>query len=875
MNMLLRIAHVFAILASLGLSGLAVGSEVMRWEHMPELPDTVGLAGPFAGVSNGALIVAGGANFPGGRPWDGHPKVWHDRVYVLAEPYQEWRIATTTLPAPCAYGVSGTWRDKVVCLGGGDAERHHAGAFTIEWTGDDVVIERLPPLPGPTAFACGAVVGDTVYVAGGIDEPGATAAARTFWSLDLSDDTAGWRTLEPWPGPERMLATAGSHEDAFYLFSGIRLEPDTTNGAGGGAKRIKPYLSDAYRFTPATGDWTQLADLPRAVAAAPSPAVNVGPSHMLILGGDDGSLPGVELGDEHPGFAGEIFAYHTITGTWTSLGSTPKDTGPDPARRPEAGTWPPVTTPTVIWPGGAIVPTGEIRPGVRTTKVLRAEITLPTPRFGALNYTVLIVYLAGLVGMGFYFSRREKSTADFFLGGRRVPAWAAGVSIFGTQLSAITFLAIPAKTYATDWLYFIQNLGIVAIAPVVVCLYLPFFRRLNVTTAYEYLEHRFNLGLRLFGSASFVAFQLARMGIVMFLPALALSAVTGMDIRACILVMGVLCTLYTVLGGIEAVIWTDVLQVFVLLGGAVVALGIVITGVDGGLAEILTLASNQHKLRMVDLSWDWTGPAIGVILLGAVFNNLVPYTTDQAVVQRYLTTRDERRAARAVWIGAWLSVPASLVFFFMGTALFAFYTSHPDRLNPAGANDQVFAWFIIQELPAGVAGLVIAGVFAAAMSSLDSSMNSIATAITTDFYRRFRADRTERHYLRLARTLTLLLGVAGTATALLMAGVEIKSLWDQFLSYVGLLGGTLAGLFALGIFSTRASAAGAVAGVLGGAVALVYAKFFTPLSGLAYASVGVGVCFTVGWVASIALPAHRKPIAGLTARTLRDTGAVG
>ena len=175
--------------------------------------------------------------------------------------------------------------------------------------------------------------------------------------------------------------------------------------------------------------------------------------------------------------------------------------------------------------------------------------------------------MLSLVVMGFYFSRREKGTDDFFLGGKRIPWWAAGLSIFGTQLSAITFMAIPAKAFATDWLYVLLTVGILAVCPVIIICFLPFFRRLNVTSAYEYLELRFNLPVRLYGSASFLFFQLGRMSIVVLLPAIALSAVTGLNVYMCIIVMGVLCTLYTVLGGIEAVIWTDVIQVIVLMGG--------------------------------------------------------------------------------------------------------------------------------------------------------------------------------------------------------------------------------------------------------------------------------------------------------------------
>jgi SSS family solute:Na+ symporter len=184
------------------------------------------------------------------------------------------------------------------------------------------------------------------------------------------------------------------------------------------------------------------------------------------------------------------------------------------------------------------------------------------------NWVVLGGYLAVLVGVGIYFAKREKSTEDFFLAGRRIPWWAAGLSIFGTQLSAITYLAMPARAYATDWSLLPLNIGILLIAPIVIYIYLPLFRSLNVTTAYEYLEKRFHVSIRVLGSLSFVAFQLGRMGIVILLPALALSAVTGANVYLCIALIGLLSTVYTALGGMEAVIWTDVLQAVVLIGGA-------------------------------------------------------------------------------------------------------------------------------------------------------------------------------------------------------------------------------------------------------------------------------------------------------------------
>ena len=234
--------------------------------------------------------------------------------------------------------------------------------------------------------------------------------------------------------------------------------------------------------------------------------------------------------------------------------------------------------------------------------------------------------------------RDSKSAEDYFVAGKRVVWWAAGLSIFSTMLSAITYLSIPAKGYATNWTWFLFNMAIPIMAPVIIFCFLPFYRRLGITSIYEFLEMRFDSGLRKLGSASFAIFQLARMGIVILLPALALSAVTGWDVKYCIIAMGVLSTIYTVLGGIEAVIWTDVIQTVVLIGGALVAFVIIVGEVDGGFSTIYSEAARQSKFEMVNTEWKFINgiDTIWVIILGGIFAQILSYGTDQAVVQRYL-----------------------------------------------------------------------------------------------------------------------------------------------------------------------------------------------------------------------------------------------
>ncbi len=845
---LLAVIHVLAT-AALAAPTSRPARAIQDWSELPSLPNP--LSGTMAGVAvdavtgQEALILLGGSNFP--TPlFQGGTKVWYDTIYALPEDASKWKAAGK-LDHPLAYAASVSFDGDVIVMGGSDGKRHYKGVFRITWQGGEGVRERLPDLPKTCAYTAAAVVGDTVYLAGGQEAPKSTEAFRTFWAIRPGEPNPTWKELEPWPGPARILPVVAAQDDSVFVISGAELH----KGPKGTAQRT--YLTDGYRYRPGEG-WSRIADVPKPVVAAA--AVATGASHILVFSGDDGANVDriEELKDKHPGFSRDVLAYHTITDTWVKAGTIPESL---------------VTTNAVRWRGGIVIPGGEDRPGHRSDTVLRAEPPDVAKQFGTVDFVVLGAYLLALVMMGVYFSRREKSTDDFFLAGRRIPWWAAGLSIFGTQLSAITFMAIPAKVYATDWTYILGNCCILLMAPVVVYLYLPFYRRLNITTAYEYLEKRFNLAARLFGSAAFILFQLGRMGIVLLLPALALSAVTGVNVYACILVMGVLSTLYTVLGGIEAVVWTDVLQVFVLMGGAILSLFIVAADIEGGFGQILAMGAAEAKFHTFTWSFDYTITAVWVVVIGNMFITLGPYTTDQAVIQRYLTTADEKQAARSIWTNGALAIPSAIIFFGLGTALWAFYKVHPEQLTPAlQKTDSIFPWFIATQLPVGVAGLVIAGLFAAAMSSLDSSMNSMATAMVTDWYRRFKPGLDDHHCLNVARWLTVLLGAFGTGTALYMAMSDIPSLWDLFTKVIGLLSGSLIGLFALGIFTRRANGVGGLIGAITSAVVLYLVQQYTPVHFFLYAFVGVVACFSVGYTASLVFPPGKQSLEGLTIHTV-------
>ena len=821
----------------------ATAQAQLAWSELPPLPNTPGVGGPFVGSHAGYLIVAGGANFPTAPPWQGGKKVWYDSVLVLDPGSTEWREGGT-LPARRAYGAAVNTRFGIALIGGNDAERAYADCrlLLIDQKTLRARYEDLPALPSPTAFPAAAIYGDTIYVAAGSRGNDPTAISHAFWTLDLTDRQRGWHEQPPWPGPARHKAVAAIQSNGssacFYLFSGEIPRRSETGAID------YDYRTDGYRFDLARGSWHKLSDLPTPIAAACAAAT--GQSHILTFSGSTGEH--VLAPDPRPEFPRIVRSYHTITDTWTEAGTMPSGL---------------VTTGAVWHEGKVVIASGEVRPGVRTPAVRAATINPQEAGFGVANTIVLGLYLAALVWIGLRFSRRGNDSQDFFLAGRSIPWWAAGISIFATQLSAITFVSTPAVAYASNWLVLPGKAMILVMAPIVVLLYLPFFRRLDITTAYEYLERRFNLAVRLFGSASFIAFQLLRMAIVVFLPALALSTITGINVYVCILIMGALSTLYTVLGGMAAVIWTDVLQTVVLVGGMLIA--IIIVAVDvGGFGAVFTAAEAADKTQMWDWSMSTTDLVTWSILLGTLALQFGPYTTDQSVIQRYLTTKDERAAARGIWLNGLMAVPIGLLFMLLGTCLFVFFQHRPELLHVGMKNDEIFPLFVSSQLPAGLSGLVIAGVFAASMSSLDSSMHSIATACTVDWYQRIAPNATEAGSLKLARRLILVLGLTAIVTASLLVTYDIQSLWFFFQKCLGLLSSGLVGIFALGIFTKRASSRGVLVGAFASIVALVYMTWFSSLHFYLYAFLGISTCLVVGYIASLAMPDKDRDLTGLT-----------
>ena len=484
---------------------------------------------------------------------------------------------------------------------------------------------------------------------------------------------------------------------------------------------------------------------------------------------------------------------------------------------------------------------------------------------GGLDIAVIVVYLLGMAGMGFYFMRRNKDADAYFKAGGKLPWWVVSLSIYATMFSSITFMSVPAMAFSGDMSYFVIAFGIPIMALVTVKWYLPFFRKLKLTSAYEYLEVRFNLPCRLFASAAFILFMVARTAIVAYLPSLALCAVTGIDINVAIVVVTLITIVYCTVGGVEAVIWSDFVQSVILIASTALILVWLIVGTDGGWSGFIAKGLEAHKFRVFDLAFDWTKPCFWVVLIGGLVANLASYTSDQCVVQRYMTTPDEKGAAKSILFNGGLSFLNCFVFFTVGVALWTYYQSHAAAL-PAGTKpDAVLAVFIARELPHGVSGLVLAAVAAATMSTLSANLNSAASAITTDFYQRLILKGNNVHstptptlyasrILLCGKVSTVIVGLLGGAMALWLANADIGNIYDQFQRFLGVLTGGLGCLFFMGIFMKRVNGFGATCGLIANYI-VCFGLDRLSLEGkphlLLYGFLGMVACLIVAPIASL------------------------
>ncbi|WP_108648996.1 sodium:solute symporter [Dongshaea marina] len=475
--------------------------------------------------------------------------------------------------------------------------------------------------------------------------------------------------------------------------------------------------------------------------------------------------------------------------------------------------------------------------------------------FGAINYMILLAYLLGILAIGIYFSKRQKKTDDYFKAGGRIPGWAAGISIFATTLSSITFMSIPAKSYSSNWAFLVGQYVTILMFPLIFIYFIPFFRRLNITSAYEYLEARFDVKMRVFGSLSFMLFHVGRIAIISYLTVLSLQPFVQINPYLLLGMVGVLCIIYTFLGGIEGVIWTDVIQGIMLSAGAVLIFIIACFKVDGGVVEIFTQVASHHKFFPAsEWHFSWSQATIPVLVMGVFFSNLQQYTASQDVVQRYVTTDSMEANKRSLITNAKFTAIIPMLFFAIGSAFYVFYLQNPGLLPEHFNSAQILPYFVVTQMPVGLSGLIIAAIFAASQSSISSSLNSISACFTTDIKQRLLTPERKADDLATARLVIVISGLLGVAAATYMIATNESQVWDAFYSLLGLVGGPVTGLFSLGIFSRKANARSALLGVIFAIFALLWARYVTDLNFFYYSAIGTLTVMFVGHFSSYFIP---------------------
>lgn len=445
------------------------------------------------------------------------------------------------------------------------------------------------------------------------------------------------------------------------------------------------------------------------------------------------------------------------------------------------------------------------------------------------DLVVLILYMAGIVAFGASFYFRSRSSSAYTTGGGRIPAWALGMSIFATFVSSISFLALPGKAYQSNWNGFVFSLSLPIATWVAVKYFVPLFRSINSVSAYAYLETRFGPWARMYASSCYLLTQLARTGSILFLLALPLNALLGWDIHAVIIVTGILTMLYSMSGGIQAVVWTDVVQGFVLIGGALACLLILIFSSPGGLSSSIDTALAHDKFSFGSFDFDWSTSTFWVVLIYGLFINLQNFGIDQNYVQRYVTARTEKDAKFSTWLGGLLYIPVSFMFFLIGTFLFTYYQANPgslpQELSAPEMSDRIFPYFIVNELPVGFTGLLIAAVFAAGMSTISTSLNSGASVIFADFYQRFAGKEvSEKKSMKVLYISSAAIAVAGIAVGLAMT--KVRSALDAWWALSSIFSGGMLGLLLLGYISKKATSMHAAIGVVTGLGVICWISLF-------------------------------------------------
>ena len=745
---------------------------------------------------------------------DGRPvAIGASRAWILDQDERGWTSSAWPADTP-VQGVAGNGKQAWLLLGSGDRTERVAQMVLDNGVPATRALPALPPLPAPLTAARAAPLGDSLFVAG--------TAARNEPKLLLINPGAAqpqWQVRGGWPAAGGLTSMVGQTAAVF-----ITLAPES-----GGADRL-------WRWAADTG-WQDRGAVPGKVLAGSGRAT--GQAHVLYLVRPAGEAVA----------APKLMSWHTITGSW----ATQNEAATAGARTSAA------------WRNGFVwekAGADGSHGGFAFAEIESSKLLLKW-----LDWIVIVVYLTSMLGMGAYFYLREKrnSTSDFFVGGRSIPFWAAGVSLYAANTSSISYIAIPAKAFETNWQYLTNNLVAVVGLMFVAVWIVPLLRRLDLMSVFSYLETRFHPAIRMMASGLCILVQLgSRMSVILFLPSLAIATITGIDVVWSVLMMGGFTIVYTALGGMKAVVWTDIVQLVVKMGGALFAIGFMIYGLKGGFSELLSVAAADDKTKLFDFSFDLTKATVWGFIFLVLFDVVLTFPKDQVLMQRTLSTKSDKDAGRSIWTLAAIMIPGGFVFYSIGTALYVFYKANPERMNPLLTIDATFPLFIAAELPMGITGLIIAGIFSAAMATLSSIMNSVSTLASVDFYEKLVKDPTPKKSVLFAEVMTVVAGLIGIALALLLSRFDIHSLFDISIELAGLLGGGFAGAYTLGMFTRRANSAGVAIGVAASIALTTLAWSMNLVHPYFYLAISIMLCIIIGYLASLFFPAPTRSLKGLT-----------
>lgn len=483
---------------------------------------------------------------------------------------------------------------------------------------------------------------------------------------------------------------------------------------------------------------------------------------------------------------------------------------------------------------------------------------MKTTGFTMIDLIILIIYLVVVLLAGLYFSKKEMKGKEFFKGDGSVPWYVTSVSIFATLLSPISFLALAGNSYAGSWILWFAQLGLFIGIPLAIRFILPIFARLDIDTAYDYLGKRFDSkALRIISALLFIIYQLGRMSIIMYLPSAGLSILTGIDVNILIVLMGVIAIVYSYTGGLKSVLWTDFIQGIVLVAGVLVALVVLINNIDGGFSAITEVLAKDKFIGPEEKLFDPNilSSSIFLIIIGSGFTMLSSYASSQDLVQRFTTTQNIKKLNKMLFTNGVLSLVIATIFYFIGTGLYVFYQlQNVSSATSEIPQDQIFMYFIAYELPVGVTGIILAAIYAAAQSTISTGLNSVATSWTLDIQDLISKNMTDNRRTKIAQIVSLAVGIFSIVVAIIMAHSDIKSSYEWFNSFMGLVLGLLGGVFILGFLFKKANKQGAYAALIVSTLVMIIIKYFLPagiISYWAYSLISISVSLIVGYIVSI------------------------